>query len=188
MQPGKIWIVDDQAATRAWLGQAIRNAFPEAAVAEAASLASARKLRLDSGWPDLALIDLRLPDGDGVELITELHAACPQALCVVPTIFDDDAYLFAALRAGARGYLLKDQPVERIAEQLRGLAAGAAPPLSPSLARRILHHLESNDTAPGAAERQLLQLRARGLPLSEALQQSGQVPETLHAILRLLAR
>lgn len=188
MQPGKIWIVDDQAATRAWLGQAVRSAFPEAAVAEAGSLASARKLRLDSGWPDLALIDLRLPDGHGVELIAELHAARPHALGVVPTIFDDDAYLFDALRAGACSYLLKDQPVERIAEQLRGLADGAAPPLSPSLARRILHHLESNGAPPGAGERQLLQLRARGLPLHEALQQSGQAPQSLRAVLRLLAR
>ena len=60
-------------------------------------------------------------------------------LIVVATVFDDDAHLFPALRAGAQGYVLKDQAPEVLADMLKGIAAGQ-PPLSPSVARRLLRH------------------------------------------------
>lgn len=109
--------------------------WPQAEVAGAMNLAQARK---QAQAPlDLALIDLELPDGSGVELITELAVSQPQCMCVVVTLFDDDEHLFAALRAGAQGYLLKDQKASEIAASLAGIVQGK-PPLSPAIARHVL--------------------------------------------------
>jgi DNA-binding NarL/FixJ family response regulator len=90
---------------------------------------------------ELALIDLALPDGNGLAVIETLARTHPACLLVVATIFDDDAHLFPALRAGAQGYLLKDETPERLATQLRGIVQGN-PPLSPSIARRLLRHFQ----------------------------------------------
>jgi DNA-binding NarL/FixJ family response regulator len=168
-----IWIVDDVAQTRAWLRESTILAFPSARLHEAGDLFHAGRLRVTQGWPDLALIDLRLPDGRGHELIAEMHDAHPQALILIPTIFDDDAYLFDAIVAGASGHVLKDQPVDRIAAQLRAHSEGSAPPLSPSLARRILRALDAEGLGADAAARAYLQHRARGEPAAAAQQQSG---------------
>ncbi|MEB2315266.1 MAG: response regulator transcription factor [Xanthomonadaceae bacterium] len=167
-------VVDDQASSRAWLAQALEQAFPGIAIAAAGSLAEAGRL-LDP--PPLALIDLGLPDGPGVSLIERLRG---RSMCVVATVFDDDAHLFPALHAGAQGYVLKDQGHEALAEMLRGIAAGQ-PPLSPSIARRLLRHfapLPSSDppAVPDAAvesaltprETEVLRLIAKGMTRQEA--------------------
>ena len=86
---------------------------------------------------DLALIDLGLPDGSGVDVVAALREAQPEAQSVVVTIHDDDDHLFPALQAGAFGYILKEQPRELITEQLQRISQGE-PPLSPSIARRVI--------------------------------------------------
>jgi DNA-binding NarL/FixJ family response regulator len=181
-----IWIVDDVAQTRSWLREAALLAFPQARLHEAGDLFHAHRLRVEYGWPRLALIDLRLPDGCGHELIARLHGEQPQSTILIPTIFDDDTYLYDAIVAGASGHVLKDQPVERIAVQLRAHAEGSAPPLSPSLARRILRNLEAGDIAADPKVRSYLQLRARGEPAASAQQQSGVDGAALRAAIRRL--
>lgn len=167
-------VVDDLASSRAWLGRALALAFPGIAVEQAASLAEAS--RHLASPPPLALIDLGLPDGSGVSLIERLRG---RAMCVVATVFDDDAHLFPALHAGAEGYVLKDQSHEALAEMLRGIAAGQ-PPLSPSIARRVLRHF-APVAEPGAAaangeveltarETEVLRLTAKGLTRQEVAQ------------------
>ena len=79
---------------------------------------------------DLALIDLGLPDGSGVDVVTALRDVQPEAQSVVVTIHDDDEHLFPALQAGAFGYILKEQARELITEQLQRISQGE-PPLSP---------------------------------------------------------
>jgi DNA-binding NarL/FixJ family response regulator len=86
---------------------------------------------------DLALIDLGLPDGSGVSVVSKLRDVQPEAQSVVVTIHDDDEHLFPALQAGAFGYILKEQPRELITEQLQRISQGE-PPLSPSIARRVM--------------------------------------------------
>ena len=147
-------VVDDLAPSRDWLAQALQLAFPGIAVDRAASLREA--FAFAEPAPPLALIDLGLPDGSGVQLIERLSPA--GTLCIVATVFDDDAHLFPALRAGAQGYLLKDQPPEAIAAALAGIAQGQ-PPLSPSVARRLLRHFQP--------VREVLRLTAKGLTLAE---------------------
>lgn len=170
--PTSALVVDDLAGSRDWLQRALQLAFPGIVVTQAATLAEA--LQCIAQPPPLALIDLGLPDGSGVQLIEALRAKAAPTLCVVATVFDDDAHLFPALRAGAEGYVLKDQSHEALAEMLRGIAAGQ-PPLSPSIARRLLRHFQP---APAAAvdeaealtgrETDVLRLIAKGLTVGEA--------------------
>jgi len=166
-------LVDDLAPCRDWLQRALQLAFPGIAVDQAGSIAQAQPL-LDPP-PPLALVDLGLPDGSGLRLIEALQAASADTLCVVATVFDDDAHLFPALRAGARGYVLKDQPPEALADMLRGIADGQ-PPLSPSIARRLLRHFQAADvSAPSvepmqaltARETDVLRLVAKGCTVNE---------------------
>src|SRR5690606_3761419 len=88
---------------------------------------------------DLALIDLGLPDGSGLEVLRRLRLLPSPPLCVVTTVMADDSHIVAALSAGADGYLLKEQEPELITRQLSQLAEGA-PVLSPAIARRIIEH------------------------------------------------
>jgi DNA-binding NarL/FixJ family response regulator len=160
-------VVDDLTSSREWLARAIALAFPESALSFAADLAGA--FQLAEPLPSLALVDLRLPDGSGTRLIEYL--APRGTVCVVATVFDDDAHLFPALRAGAQGYVLKDQSPEALAELLRGIVAGQ-PPLSPSIARRLLRHF--GPCAPGTdaphltpREIDVLRLVAKGYTLAQ---------------------
>jgi DNA-binding NarL/FixJ family response regulator len=163
-------VVDDLAPSRAWLSRALGLAFPGIAVSEAATLADA--LAQCATPPPLALVDLGLPDGSGVQLIEALARRGAATMCVVATVFDDDAHLFPALRAGARGYVLKDQRPEDLAELLRGIAAGQ-PPLSASIARRLLSHFQAppgptaNEASLTARETEVLRLVAKGCTLAE---------------------
>jgi DNA-binding NarL/FixJ family response regulator len=167
------WVVDDLAQTRSWLRAALEQALDDPLIRDAGTLAGARRLHAEHGWPTLALIDLHLPDGSGVELIRELHRAQPRARILVPTIFDDDAHLFGAIRAGAGGHLLKDQPVEVLARTLRAQLDGAPSVLSPSLARRILQQLDAAGAPPDEAVRRYLQQRARGIAAAQAADLAG---------------
>jgi len=88
---------------------------------------------------------------------------------VVSTIFDDDAHIFPAIRAGARGYILKDQTEQEQIEMLRGIAAGR-PPLSPEVSQRLLGYFHQEPDTPGLAdltgrETEVLRLIAKGLSL-----------------------
>ncbi|MCX7557213.1 response regulator transcription factor [Xanthomonadaceae bacterium JHOS43] len=165
-------VVDDLSSSRDWLSQALRLAFPGITIDCGASLADAA--RFIEPPPPLALIDLGLPDGSGVQLIERLRG---HTLCIVATVFDDDAHLFPALRAGAEGYVLKDQSPDTLADMLRGIAAGQ-PPLSPSIARRLLRHFTPAPQTPRAPdetgltprETEVLRLTAKGLTRQEVAQ------------------
>jgi len=87
----------------------------------------------------LALIDISLSDGSGIDLVEDIISSEAQTYIVMVTIYDDDEHLFASLRAGARGYLLKDLSREDIEKQIQGIIKGT-PPLSSSIARRLLAH------------------------------------------------
>lgn len=129
-----VLVLEDDPRIREWLTDLTTEAFPRITTREAATLAAGRA-SLEASGPDLALVDLSLPDGSGADLIA--HADHDRTLFVVATIHDDDRHLFEALQAGASGYLVKDQPRDRLVEQLRGITQGE-PPLSPGIARRLL--------------------------------------------------
>lgn len=133
-----ILLLEDLPEIRAWLGQLVLQVFPRAMIAEAAQVKEALQLTGSLKF-DLALIDLGLPDGSGVDVVASLREKQPDAQSVVVTIHDDDEHLFPALQAGAFGYILKEQPREQIAEQLKRMSQGE-PPLSPSIARRVISY------------------------------------------------
>jgi DNA-binding NarL/FixJ family response regulator len=133
-----ILLLEDLPEIRAWLSSLVQQVFPDAQISEAARVHDALEL-VSALKFDLALIDLGLPDGSGVDVVTALRDQQAETQSVVVTIHDDDEHLFPALQAGAFGYILKEQPRELIIEQLQRISSGE-PPLSPSIARRVMAH------------------------------------------------
>lgn len=136
-----ILLLEDLPEIRAWLKVLVRGVFPQSQIHEAARVHDALEL-ISAIKFNLALVDLGLPDGSGVDVVAALRESQPEVQSVVVTIHDDDEHLFPALQAGAFGYLLKEQARELIAEQLNRMSQGE-PPLSPSIARRVLSHFAS---------------------------------------------
>jgi DNA-binding NarL/FixJ family response regulator len=136
-----ILLLEDLPEIRAWLRKLVLQVFPGAVISESARVADALDL-VKSVKFELALIDLGLPDGSGVDVVTQLRDSQPDAQSVVVTIHDDDEHLFPALQAGAFGYILKEQARELITEQLQRISQGE-PPLSPSIARRVMAYFSA---------------------------------------------
>ncbi|MES0873429.1 response regulator transcription factor [Sinimarinibacterium thermocellulolyticum] len=185
------WVVEDLSAPAQWLQDILAAAFPGLTVHHAGSLAAARGL-LRAYVPDIALIDLGLPDGSGVELIRELTPH--QCQCVVTTIYADDRHLFPALRAGASGYLLKDQPTDKVVRALRGIVSGE-PPLSPVIAQRLLRFFggavggaDDGSAKLSNRERETLVLIAKGYRLPEVASQLGVSRNTAAGFIKAIYR
>ena len=158
-----VLIVEDIPEIRHWLGAVAEKVFDAAFVHLTGSVQGASEL-LRNFIPELALVDIGLPDGSGIDIIRQIKADCPTCLCVVTTIYDDSDHLFKALKAGADGYLLKDESEDSLAERLRGVLAGQ-PPLSPSIARRMLtffHPADAGGVVLTEREKEVLGLIARG--------------------------
>ncbi len=172
----KALILEDMPESQEMLCEIAATAFPDIECECVADIKSA--LARTGGCFQLALIDLSLPDGSGIEVIQKLATACPGCTIVVATIFDDDEHLFPALRAGAHGYLLKDEAPEVLAKQLHGIRDGQ-PPLSPSVARRMLSHFREGQAIaqPQAQlsprEREVLGQLARGISIAAIAQEMG---------------
>jgi DNA-binding NarL/FixJ family response regulator len=164
-------VVEDIPATRLWLSEALASAFPGIVIESAGTLAAALALVERQGF-EVALVDLDLPDGSGLEAIAALRRRSPATAAVVTTIFDDDAHVFPAMQAGAQGYLLKEQPRERFIAGLQGILRGD-PPLSPAIARRMIAHFNAAGTADDGAialtprETEVLRLVAKGFTQQE---------------------
>jgi DNA-binding NarL/FixJ family response regulator len=131
-----ILLLEDLPEIRAWLRKLVLQVFPGSTISESSRVHDAIELAQAVKF-DLALIDLGLPDGSGVDVVTKLRDVQPETQSVVVTIHDDDEHLFPALQAGAFGYILKEQARELITEQLQRISQGE-PPLSPSIARRVM--------------------------------------------------
>ncbi len=183
----RILILEDHPETREWLSGIIHQAFVRAEAHEASSLAQARKLISEHKF-DLALIDLNLPDGNGVEIISEITRSSPDTYCVVATIFDDDNYLFPALEAGAQGYLLKEQTTDEFIQNLQGIIKGE-PPISPAIARKMISHFRGDtaqDDKPelSSREKEILGAIAKGLSRNEAADVLGITSNTVASHLK----
>lgn len=194
-EPASVLVLDDHAGARQWLLAAVREAFPAALCHSAATLAEARRA-LGSTRFGLALIDLQLPDGQGLSLLPELLAPPHPALCVIATIYDDDDHLFSALKAGAQGYLLKEQACDQLASRLRAAVQGQ-PLLSPGIARRLLAHFSRLPTSPAAPpashpltprEREVLTLIGKGYSVTDAAQALSLSRHTAHDHVRAIYR
>ncbi len=164
-------ILEDMPESQEMLREVAQTAFPNIKVHCAADIASGMDM-LNHYHFDLALIDLSLPDGSGTTVVQALSTRFPRCMIVVATLFDDDDHLFPALRAGAQGYLLKDEAPEELVKQLCGINEGH-PPLSPSIARRLLSHFRiepekpvKEETQLTPREREVLGALARGITIA----------------------
>ena len=176
----RVLIVDDQALVRTGF-RMILDAEPDIEVVGEAENGSEAVTLARSLQPDVVLMDIRMPEMDGIEATRQVVApgdgAAPRVLML--TTFDLDEYVYDALRAGASGFLLKDVPAEQLAAGVRMVAAGDAL-LAPSITRRLIEEFAA---APSAAapppgldeltprELEVFKLVARGLSNAEIAEQ-----------------
>lgn len=187
----RVLIVEDVAETRRWLTGIVASAFPKAQITTAESLRMARS-QLHHPF-DLALIDLGLPDGSGLDLLHQFRNSAAPTICVVTTVMGDDASVVGALSAGAMGYLLKENPAEILVRQLAHIHMGS-PALSPSIARRIMGHFSLTGPAHvpecqlTERETEVLTLIARGLRNAEVAETLGLAPTTVASYIKSVYR
>ena len=154
-----ILLLEDLPEIRAWIKALVLQVFPRAHICESARVHDALGL-VSAIKFDLALVDLGLPDGSGVDVVAALRESQPEVQSVVVTIHDDDEHLFPALQAGAFGYVLKEQPREHFVDQLQRISQGE-PPLSPSIARKVIAHFTSQQRKPASPTMPDVQLTER---------------------------
>jgi DNA-binding NarL/FixJ family response regulator len=165
----KILLCDDQAVIRDGLEMLLKLERDFEIVGAAQDGAEALELA-ERTRPDLVLMDLKMPGMNGIEATREIRARLPGTRVLILTTYDDDEWLFDALRAGAAGYLLKDTPRQKIVEALRGTIEGRSF-LDPAVAGRVLDQVAGNRKLPESVladkltERELDVLRwlAKGL-------------------------
>src|ERR1041384_6702346 len=119
----KVLIVDDNPMMRQGLAQLINNE-PDLSVCCEADTAGQALDMLNAQTPDLVLADISLPDKNGLELIKDIHAMSPQALVLVVSMHDEALYAERVLRAGARGYIMKQEGGRRLMEAIRHVLNG----------------------------------------------------------------
>jgi DNA-binding NarL/FixJ family response regulator len=168
----RVLVVDDHPVVRDGLRGMLHGQPDLEVVGEAANgleaLAAVAKHR-----PDVVLMDLRMPELDGVGAIQRIAAAHPHVRVLVLTTYDDDTDIFRAVEAGATGYLLKDAPREKVFAALRSTFRGESV-LDPPVATRLLSRLRApaRDDVPSDRELEVLSLVAKGLTnraIAEAL-------------------
>ncbi len=120
--------------------------------------------------PDVVLTDLQMPKMDGIELTREIRAQLPHTAVVILTVFDDDDNLFAAIKAGARGYVLKDADTSRVADAIRAAHAGEGF-LSAGLVARVLREFSRIDTLARRGRELAATLTRREVAVLELLAQ-----------------
>jgi DNA-binding NarL/FixJ family response regulator len=142
----RILIVDDHALVRRGMHYVVKEGFPDADVVEADGAASALE-QVGGGTPfDLALVDVRMPDLDGLELLRALKADHPEMPVIMLSTYDNAPYVKRALADGAAGYLLKDATPEDLAQAINVAMSGSGNVLSP----RVIQNLfEEHEAASG---------------------------------------
>ena len=178
-----VLIVEDDFATRSRLAEAI-NQSPQLQLAAAVGDFRSACAAFDRLSPRVVLADLGLPDGSGLDLIRKVHDSGTGAESLVLSVFGDETHVVAALKAGAKGYLLKDSSFEAIADNIMLLLDGGSP-ITPKVARFLLGQFrqwEAEMPQPEAAislserEREILGLITKGYKrteISEMLAISG---------------
>ncbi|WP_344238542.1 response regulator transcription factor [Actinocorallia libanotica] len=137
----RVVLADDQPLVRAALQMVITDAADVVVVGEAADGAEAVRL-VEELAPDVVVMDIRMPGMDGIEATRLITAATASTHVVVLTTFDDDEYVYAALHAGASGFLVKDMALDDILAAVRTVAAGDAL-IAPSVTRRLIREFVS---------------------------------------------
>ena len=169
MKAIRILLAEDQTLMRQGLKTLLELEPGLKVIAEAADGREAVKLALQLR-PDITLMDVQMPNLNGVEATAEICRAWPEAKVIILTTFDRDDYVFQGVRAGAMGYLLKDLPAQKLFETIRKVHTGE-PFIQPEIASRTLRaslHTAHDLIEPlSDREREVLVMLAQGIPNKE---------------------
>jgi DNA-binding NarL/FixJ family response regulator len=189
----KIIICDDQAVVRDGLEMLLTLEKDIQVIGTAQDGAEAVEL-VSKNQPDLVLMDLKMPGVNGIEATRQIRAKFPEVKILVLTTYDDDEWVFDAIRAGASGYLLKDTPREKVVEAIRGTLEGKSF-VDPAVAGKLMGQVARGQTQPSSLltdklterETDVLRLLAKGLNNTEIAGQlhlsEGTVRNHISAIL-----
>lgn len=167
--PVTVFLLDDHEIVRRGLIDLL-EAHPRITVVGEAATAGEALRRIPAAAPDVALLDARLPDGSGIDVCREIRVSSPATRCLILTSYDDDEALFAAVMAGASGYLLKQIRGTSLTEAIEHVAAGHSL-IDPTLVERLLQRLREPAVDPRSPaqpeltsrEQEILDLIAEGL-------------------------
>jgi DNA-binding NarL/FixJ family response regulator len=163
----RVFLVDDHEIVRRGIGDLLNAEQDVEIVGEAGTVGQATG-RIAATLPDVALLDVRLPDGSGIDLCRDIRSRHPDVHCLILTGYDDDEALFSAVLAGASGYVLKDVRGTGLIDAVRAVAAGRSL-LDPALTRRASQRMKAvGEGDPrydslSLRERQILALIGEGL-------------------------
>ncbi len=166
-EPIRVFLLDDHEIVRRGVRDLL-EAEPDLTVIGEAGTAASALARIPALKPDVAVLDIRLPDGDGVSVCRDLRSKMPQLACLMLTSFSDDEALFDAIMAGAAGYVLKQIRGTDLVGAIRTIASGQSL-LDPEAASRVMRRMRDQATAtdPLAGltdqERRILALIGEGL-------------------------
>jgi DNA-binding NarL/FixJ family response regulator len=132
----RVLIADDQQLVREGLC-VLLDLIPDICIVGEATNGRQAVERAQRLKPDVLLMDVQMPELDGVAATRQIQGTCPEVEVIILTTFDDDEYVFEGLRAGAAGYMLKDVPSEQLAQAIRAAARGEAF-IHPSVARKVV--------------------------------------------------
>lgn len=162
----RLLLVDDQTLIRQGIRMLLSTEPGMEVIGEAANGKEALAL-IEQLRPEVVLMDVRMPEMDGVTATQQITARHPEIAVIILTTFDDDEYIFEGLRAGARGYLLKDISSEEMAEAVRVVAKGGAL-IQPSITRKVLSEF-ARLAGPAGAPAEKPTVQPSGAPLPEPL-------------------
>ena len=166
--PIRVFLLDDHEIVRRGVADVLESDPGISVIGEGKNAAEALA-RVPALRPDVAVLDVRLPDGDGVSVCRELRSRMPELKVIMLTSYSDDEALFEAIMAGASGYLLKQVRGTDLVEAIRTVAGGGSL-LDPAVTQRVLERIRTGgDREPAelaaltAQERRILELVAQGL-------------------------
>ena len=166
-KPIAVFLLDDHEVVRRGVRDLL-EAEPDIQVVGEAGTASSALARIPALKPDVAVLDVRLPDGDGVSVCREIRSRMPEVACLMLTSFGDDEALFDAIMAGAAGYVLKQIRGTDLVGAVRTVASGQSM-LDPRAASQLMARLRDQSARPdplaglSAQERKILELIGEGL-------------------------
>jgi len=177
-----VYVIDDHPIVRAALARAIADEPDLAFVGEAGTAVEALR-EVVATQPDVVLLDLNIPDRDGIELLVTLRALLSKAKLLVVSGYDDAFRVVEALRAGAQGYLVKTAPLEEVIDGIRRVAAGGAT-LSARIVGGVMEATRNPTSARGIGalttrERQVLRMLAAGVSTRETAARLTISPKTV---------
>jgi two-component system, NarL family, response regulator DevR len=176
----RVFLVDDHEIVRRGVADLI-NAEADLTVVGEASTVKQALSRIAATTPDVAVLDVRLPDGSGIDLCRDIRSAYPDVACLMLTAYDDDEASYTAVLAGAAGYVLKDIRGQGLLESIRRVANGETL-VDPAVTKRVVERATTGADAAAdlsLRERQVLDQIAAGLTNRQIAEHLGLAEKTV---------